>query len=129
MNDDEPLHDWASLDEDGLRTYAAQYVGWATNEMSPPENLAWTLEHLPLDIMLSLPTDWEAYHRDEVERNPRYDRDFSDARYHTPVVLSLEGDPIIWDGWHRISCAIVRGDRSILAVVGRKKYWLFGFER
>ena len=45
MNDDGPVQDWNSLDESGLRKWAAQYVGWATNEMSDPEELAWNLEH------------------------------------------------------------------------------------
>ena len=119
---DEPLHDWSRLSEDALRSWAAQYVGWATNEMSPPEDLAWSLEPtFPLSTFLSMPIEWASYHREEIVENPRYDPSFASADYHTPVVVSIEmGEPIIWDGWHRIACAIHRGDDRILAIAGRE---------
>lgn len=118
---DGPLHVWHDLDEEGLRAWASQYVGWATSEMSDPADLGWTLDHgLRLDVFHSLQTDWDEYYRDEIEESGRYGDGFADADYHTPVVVSIEaGEPIIWDGWHRIACAIRRGDRSIMAIVGR----------
>lgn len=121
MMDDAPLHEWPTLDEAALRDWAAQYVGWATNEMGDPADLSWRLDHdFRLEAFLAIPTDWEAYHRDEIIDGPRYDAEFADADYHTPIVVSIEsGEIIIWDGWHRISCAIARGDRYIMAIVGR----------
>lgn len=121
MDDSEPLHDWHRLNEDGLRAWASQYVGWATTEMSAPGDLSWTLDdEMPLGPARSNGTDWAAFYRDEIEEGVRYDADFSDADYHTPVVVSIErGRIIIWDGWHRIACAIRRGDRTIMAIVGR----------
>jgi len=120
--DDGPLHRWDELDEAGLRAYAAQHVGWATNEMADPADLSWTLEEeFDLSTFGQIATDWGAYRQEEVVENPRYDDDFPETSYHTPVVISIEhGEPIIWDGWHRIACAIARGDRSIMAIVGRE---------
>lgn len=114
-----PLHDWKSLNEEGLRSFAGQYVGWATNEMGDPAELAWRLEvQFPLSEFLAMRTDWSEYHRDEILENPRY-RGFDDAEFHTPVVVSSEHDElIIWDGWHRIACAIARGDECIMAIFG-----------
>lgn len=122
MNDDGPVQDWNSLDESGLRKWAAQYVGWATNEMSDPEELAWNLEHqFPVSEFRSVPTDWDDYFEDDVRGNPRYDKDFEDAEWHTPVVISIEQDEIIiWDGWHRIATCVARSDECIMAIVGRK---------
>jgi len=121
IDEDGPLHVWHELDEAGLRAWAAQYVGWATNEMSDPADLSWSLERaMPLDAVRDVGTDWEAYYLDEIEEGLRYDGDFADADYHTPVVVSIEeGIPIIWDGWHRLACAIHRGDRGIMAIIGR----------
>lgn len=117
-----PLHDWPSLDEQRLREWAAQYVGWATNEMSDPDELSWRLEvQFPLSEFRTVPTDWESYYNDDVAENPRYEREFEKAEWHTPIVLSLEDDEIIiWDGWHRIATSVTRGDECILAIVGRK---------
>lgn len=122
MNDDGPVQDWNALDEPGLRLWAAQYVGWATNEMSDPDDLAWTLEHqFPVSDFRSVPTDWGDYFKDDVRGNPRYDEGFEDAEWHTPVVISIEDDEIIiWDGWHRIATSVTRGDECIMAIVGRK---------
>lgn len=121
IDEDGPLHVWHELDEAGLREWASQYVGWATNEMSDPADLYWALNHvMPLDLVRDVGTDWQAYYLDEIEEGLRYDADFADADYHTPVVVSLEnGQAIIWDGWHRLACAIHRGDRGIMAIVGR----------
>lgn len=120
--DDGPVHVWQELDEAGLREWASQYVGWATNEMSAPSDLAWSLEHgLRTALFRQLETDWDAYYDDEIVEGPRYDEEFADADYHTPIVVSIEhGNPIIWDGWHRLACAIHRGDRYIMAIVGRE---------
>jgi hypothetical protein len=123
MADPGPIHAWDELDEAELREYASRYVGFATNEMGDPEDLAWALEHqFPLADFRSMPTDWAEYHADDVLENPRYDEAFSKAEFHTPVVLSVEADElIIWDGWHRIACAIVRGDECITAILGRTR--------
>lgn len=121
MTDHGALHDWEELDEAGLRGYASQFVGFATNEMGDPEDLSWSLERqFPLADFHSMPTDWIAYHADDVVGNPRYDEAFAGADFHTPIVLSIESDQlIIWDGWHRIACAIVRGDECITTILGR----------
>lgn len=123
MNEEGPLHEWRELDEPGLRSWAAQYVGWCTNEMSHPDDLSWKLdEWFDLDVFQSIPTDWKAYFKDEVGDNPDYDENFERTRYQTPVVVSIEGgEVIIWDGWHRIACAIERNDRTIIAIVGMER--------
>lgn len=120
---DKPVHEWAGLDEDGLRQWATQYVGWATNEMSDPDHLAWHLEEqFPLSEFRSIQTDWRDYFEDDVRGNPRYSPDFEDATWHTPIVISLEDDEIIiWDGWHRIATSMVREDECIMAIVGSQK--------
>lgn len=122
MSDDGPVQDWNALDELGLRRWASRYVGWATNEMSDPDELAWTLEHqFPVSEFRSVHTDWDDYFEDDVRGNPRYDEDFKDAEWHTPVVISVEEDEIIiWDGWHRIATSFAREDECIMAIVGRK---------
>jgi hypothetical protein len=118
---DAPLHDWHSLDEAGLRDYAATHVGWATDEMADPADLHWTLEHLPLDAMAAVHVDWEDWHRDEVAPNPRCAWMTPGIEFHSPVVVSIEsGEPIIWDGWHRIAHAIHEGRGTIHAVTGRE---------
>lgn len=120
--DAHPAHLWASMDENDLRHYAATYVGSATDEMSDPANLKWTLEQFPTSSFQSVQTDWQQYYRDEVVRNPLYPVSFSLSPFHNPIVISIENDEIIiWDGWHRIACAVTRKDKHIMAVVGRPK--------
>jgi hypothetical protein len=117
--DQEPLFDWPSLKEEELRQYASVYVGWATNEMSDPKDLHWSLAEFDCSKFENIDTDWDAYFKDDVLENPRYDKDFLQQEFHTPVVLSVEeGEIIIWDGWHRIACAMHRKDRTILAIIG-----------
>ena len=123
LSEDEPIHQWSRLNEAELQTWAAQYVGWATNEMSDPDNLSWNLEtRFPIAMFHSHSTDWHSYYLKEILENPHYDEGFATVDYHTPVVLSIEAEEvIIWDGWHRIACAIHRGDNEIMAIVGRSK--------
>ncbi|MFZ3481885.1 hypothetical protein [Sphingomonas sp. 3-13AW] len=120
FGDDEPIQVWRELDEAGLRSWAAQYVGWATTEMSPPDLLRWTLEERqPLELFRQTSTDWEAFYQDEIVRGGGSDPSFADLEFHSPVVISIEGGGvIIWDGWHRLACAIHRGDQTIMAIVG-----------
>ena len=119
--EDAPLHDWHPLDEGALRAYAATFVGWATNEMGDPADLRWTLDRLPLDLLDAIQVDWDVWHREEVRPNPRCAWMTPDVEFHSPVVVSVEdGTIIIWDGWHRIAHAKWRGDRDVLAVVGRE---------
>ena len=120
MSEDAALHDWSSLDEEGLRRHASQYVGWATNEMSDPGDLSWRLEmQFPLSEFRSVPTDWQDYFDDDVRGNPRYDEGFENAEWHTPAVISVEHDEIIiWDGWHRIATSMTRGDECMMVIVG-----------
>jgi hypothetical protein len=119
---DIPVHQWEALTEEELRAWAAQYVGWATDEMSDPEDLSWVLEHqFPTSEFLSMTTDWNEYFEDDVRGNPRYGEDFEDADWHTPVVISIEHEEIIiWDGWHRIATSVARGDECIMTIKGRK---------
>lgn len=118
----EPLHDWCSLSESELRSYASVYVGWATNEMSDPKDLTWTLEAFHTSCFHAIETDWDAFFKDDVLANPQFEEGFENQDYHTPVVVSVEnGSVIIWDGWHRIACSIHRGDEVILAIIGRLK--------
>ena len=120
---EEPLHDWKTLDEEGLRKWAAQYVGWATNEMSDPDDLTWEYtEQFPMRDFTSLCVYWEDFYREEVLENPRYDHEFEKGQWHTPVVISIEMDEIIiWDGWHRIATSFHRKDEVIMAIIGRPK--------
>lgn len=121
LRDEGPLHDWRSLDEDQLRSYAATYVGWATSEMADPSDLRRTLEDVPLDLFEAVHVDWDEWYRDEVVPNPRCAWMTGDTGFHSPVVISVEGaEPIIWDGWHRIAYAIAAGRGTISAVVGRE---------
>lgn len=118
--DDGPIRDWAGMSEHDLRDYAATHVGRATNEMGDPAELDWTLEMLDLDVLDALCVDWPEWHRQEVTPNPHCAWMHEGVVFHSPIVISIEmGEPIIWDGWHRIAHAKSRGDRGILAVVGR----------
>jgi len=119
--DFESIYDWPTLSEHGLRSYAAQYVGWATNEMSDPDDLKWTFTGIYPLTKIALERDWETYWEEEILLNPRYDQDFINSKWHTPVVISIEeGETIIWDGWHRLASSIHRGDKTIIAIVGTK---------
>ena len=123
-NDLGPLHDWPSLDQAGLRAYADTFVGMATNEMADPGDLDWTLEQAPLDLFDALAVEWDVWHREEVVPNPTCGWMTGDVTFHTPIVISIEsGEPIIWDGWHRIAHAKARGDRTIHAIIGRDGAW------
>lgn len=117
-----PIHDWPALNEEGLREWAAQYVGFATNEMSDPNDLSWRLEmQFPLQDFNSLCVNWQDYYDDDVLNNPRYEEEFEEAEWHTPIIISIEHDEIIiWDGWHRIATSVARGDECIMAIVGQK---------
>lgn len=122
MTDHGPVRRWESPTEEELRAWAAQYVGWATDEMSNPEDLSWTLERqFPVSEFRYVPTDWTGYFDDDVRGNPRYEKEFEVSEWHTPVVISIEDDEIIiWDGWHRIATSIARGDECIMTITGRK---------
>lgn len=117
------LPNWEEMSEDLLKEWARQYLGWATNEMSDPDELEWTLERqFPLSDFKKIHTDWDSYYKDDVLLNPRYDSNFASETWHTPVVISLENDGIIiWDGWHRIATSIARGNKCIRAITGREK--------
>ena len=120
---DSPLCDWQALNEDELRHQAAQYFGWASNEMSDPDGLSWRLEmQFPLSEFASVPTDWQDYFDDDVRGNPRYDEEFESAEWHDPAVISIENDEIIiWDGWHRIATSMTRGDECMMVLIGKLK--------
>lgn len=111
---------WDDQTEEELRAWASQYVGWATNEMADPDDLAWRIERqFPLSDFQSMQIDWHDYYKDDVLQNPRYDEEFIEADWDNPIVLSLENDKIIlWDGYHRIATSIARGDECIMALVG-----------
>lgn len=121
MIENGPLHDWQSLGEDDLRKWAAQYAGWATNEMSDPDDLSWSFtDQFPVCDLRSIQMHWNDYFKDDVRGNPKYDHAFEQAEWHTPIVISLENDEIIiWDGYHRIATSITRDDECIMAIVGR----------
>ncbi len=114
---------WGKMTPEDLREFAAEYVGFATNEMSPAEELDFTLtEQFPVSMFLDMPENWQDFFDTEVRENSAYDEEFEESDYDTPIIISLENDTIIiWDGWHRISCSVVRGDECMTAIVGRKK--------
>jgi hypothetical protein len=37
------------------------------------------------------------------------------------VLVERDGEPFIWDGWHRIAASIVKGETTIKAIVGEPK--------
>lgn len=115
--------DWWLMSEDELREYAAQFVGYATDEMGDPDDLTFKFEsQFPLIEFRGFAINWEEYFQDDVLRNSKYDRAFIEDSFHTPIVVSIEhGELFIWDGWHRIATAIHRGDEVVAAIVGRPK--------
>jgi len=115
------LFNWDETGTDLLRKWARQYVGWATHEMSDPEDLEWSLEkQFPVSEFKLMNVDWDDYYKDDVLQNPRYDPSFITEEWHNPIVISLENDEIIiWDGWHRIATSIARQDECITTIVGR----------
>lgn len=118
-HDHGPRCDWQNATEEELKEQAAQYVGFATNEMSDPDDLSWRLENqFPLTDFQFI-CDWQNYYDGEVLENPRYEEEFSEDEWYNPIIISIEEDGIIiWDGWHRLATSIARGDECIMAVVG-----------
>lgn len=69
--------------------------------------------------------NWSGWYKDELtmdqedELNRSWDR-LSQEDIQEPIIVSLgkDGTPDIWDGWHRTAGQIVRGAKTIPAIVG-----------
>jgi hypothetical protein len=114
-----------------LRRIASGYACTEDEEGDvAPGDAAWSfVADYPLEALLGKMggrDQWLEWLRDES----RFSMEEGRAGYgyllvqdiREPVVLvEVDGRPLIWDGWHRIAAAVVKGQRAIGAVVGHPK--------
>lgn len=114
--------------------YAAGSFGNCDDGSITPEQAVWTCEDFPM-VELLRPhhvdhsgdrqswIDWLAEETKDSVEDGRGGYDYLVREtIQEPVVFTIkEGRPMIWDGWHRIAATFVKGDPTILAVVGRPR--------
>ena len=104
-----------------------------------PEDADWTEERVPLAVLASVMEGgvegWKHWFRDEVacrradledgsgENVIIHWETFAEEETDEPCVIAIgdDGGAQIWDGYHRIAGAFMRGAEEIPAVVGRRK--------
>lgn len=106
-----------------LRTEAA---AWAANGEHPVDAAQWSLEALPRELFFGIltPQGWARWLTEEHQWHTGEGRmgylHMVNERIREPVcVLIVDGEPVIWDGWHRTAAAIVGAHPFVPAVVGR----------
>jgi len=119
------------------RKWAAYHFGACDDGSIAPDEAVWNLETVPIELLSPLYPEGAKHfidaeienRREEYGRDPHY-CDFLSApdfeqyladNCEGPCVMSVDNDGVIqiWDGWHRIACAIVRGEPAIGVLVGR----------
>ncbi len=119
------------------RTWAQYFFGACDDGSVRPEDASWNLEKVPIALLAPLfdggtkatldaeieswieeygtQPHWLAFlQADDFNRVLANNSDF-------PVIISIDTNENIqvWDGWHRIACAVVRNEPAITILVGR----------
>lgn len=124
------------------RAYAASVFGACDDGSLHPDDADWNLCEIPLAELVPLmpggADGWRQWLCDEIDGwevdfgHPSHWRGFLEApdfadhiadRCDGPCVVSRDGGGRfqIWDGWHRIACAIVRGYPRLQVMLGTEK--------
>lgn len=119
------------------RRTAKIYSGGAADETITPDNAIWNLEQIDLERLAPLYSGGaKAWLDEEIEIQteitgfePHWCNFLKaenllqhlDETCDDPCVIAIDQDENIqiWDGWHRIACAIVKGEKSMDIIVGR----------
>jgi hypothetical protein len=111
---------WSARSPMQLRGYA-ETEGMARSGKIDASELTWTFEaSFPLSQLMALKGSVEAWAAwREGEDLDGYDSDMGSVGRDDPIVVALAPDLDLWDGWHRVSGAIISGETTIAAVVGR----------
>lgn len=130
--------DWSDKSEEELLDYidnTSPYLGGLSDAHTrlnlSPDMFHWHFEDLPVASLLRIhPKKWWVQWY-ENERAARRDEDGDDAYFDELeqawasdsvgpiIVVHIDGETDIADGWHRSAMAIVQGRRTVPAVVGR----------
>jgi hypothetical protein len=93
-----------------------------------PEMFRWKFRELPVSKLLHLKSDWRRWY--EGERAERRDEDGDDSYFDgleqewndgivgPIIVVIIDGEIDIGDGWHRAAIAVTQGWKTVPAVVG-----------
>jgi hypothetical protein len=117
---------YADIREDEMRIIADMHRGACDDGDLDPADLSWSLVDIDTARLSSCMADgdWAGWLNAEIE-DAHEDRaddwpsvELGDDVREPIVVTDVEGRILIWDGWHRTAVAIVRGDRTIPAIVG-----------
>lgn len=119
------------------REYARGFFGNCDDGTVDPDTAIWDEETFPVEQLrhlheeadLWLKAEIDGWHRDYGDTCHWEEflkaEDFQahlDARCDGPPVISIDENGVIqiWDGWHRIACALVRGEKTMTICVGRR---------
>lgn len=95
-----------------------------------PETSNWSLiiahpTNVLIPIMGSI-KEYKEWFKNEVKdlsdiRGLEYFDDMIDNDIRDPIILSyVNGKFFVWDGWHRLSAAIISGQKTIPVILGKK---------
>lgn len=119
------------------REWARYYFGACDDGSVKPEDAIWNMEDMPIETLAKLYEEGAAVfleaeineRREEYGHDPHWceflkAEDFEsylETHCDFPCVISIDENQVIqvWDGWHRIACAIVRGEATMKLLVGR----------
>jgi hypothetical protein len=119
------------------REYAQSVFGNCDDGTVDPDTAVWEEEAFPVEQLrhlheeadLWLKADIDGWQRDYGESShwekflkAENFQAYLDAHCDGPPVISIDENQTIqiWDGWHRIACALVRGEKSMTICVGRR---------
>lgn len=118
--------DYVDMREDEMRIIADMHRGACDDGDLDPADLSWSLAQMDTARLAScMPDgDWAGWLTAEIQdahegRADDWPSVELEDDVQEPIVLTeVDGRILIWDGWHRTAVAIVRGDRTIPAIVG-----------
>jgi hypothetical protein len=119
------------------REYAMSVFGNCDDGSVEPDTAEWNdedfqveqLRHLHDEADLWLQAEIDGWRRDrgepshwEMFLNADDFQAYLDEHCDGPPVISIDenGTIQIWDGWHRVACALVRGEKTMTICVGRR---------
>jgi hypothetical protein len=121
------LHSYERASEDQLRQIA-RIEGGAANGTLTPEDCSWNYDPaFPLERLVAcMPNgEWAEWYKEETQMDiedglSRGWEEMAHEDIQEPIVIAVNsaGEVDIWDGWHRTAGQMVRGAKTIPAIVG-----------
>lgn len=130
INDLYENNDWL---EDQARMVQFDNVNSGEEGHHPPEDTEWRYATVPLSKfvhVLGEVSEWKEWYQNEIDMHDEDGNDGVASFYRDliknpideyPIVLHKNGKFHIWDGYHRVGAAFVRGDDRIKVILGEPK--------